>query len=270
MYRSYWKLLEKPFENTPDPRFLYKSAEILETYSRLLYAVRSNRGAVILTGDSGCGKTLLSRALIQELDPEKTDVALLANPCRNPEELLREILFQIGEEERDGEQRSQILHRLNALLYENFSAGKETVVVLDEAQLLEDDEFFEELTLLLNLQLNDAFLLTFVLVGHPSLAERIRENEPLDERLSARGIMRPLERSDVGPYIEQRLKVAGMEGSVFAPDAVEMVAEYSGGIPRRINHLCDICLVIGYSQQVQSIDEDLVYKLILNEEENRV
>jgi type II secretory pathway predicted ATPase ExeA len=268
MYRSYWNLLERPFENTPDPRYLYKSTEILETYSRLLYAVKSNRGAVILTGDSGCGKTLLSRALIQELDPEKTDVALLANPCRNPEELLREILFQIGEEEQEGEQRSQILHRLNALLYENFSAGKETVV--DEAQLLEDPGFFEELTLLLNLQLNDAFLLTLVLVGHPILAERIRDNEALDERLSARGVMRPLERSDVGPYIEQRLQVAGMDESVFAPDAIEMVAEYSGGIPRRINHLCDICLVIGYSQQVQSINEDLVYKLILNEEENRV
>lgn len=114
------ELARKALENTPDPRYLYKSTEILETYSRLLYAVRSNLGAVNLTGDSGCGKTLLSRALIQELDPEKTDVALLANPCRNPEELLREILFQIGEEDQEGEQRSQILHRLNALLYEKF------------------------------------------------------------------------------------------------------------------------------------------------------
>lgn len=86
-----------------------------------------------------------------------------------------------------------------------MSAGKETVVVVDEAQLLEDPGFFEELTLLLNLQLNDAFLLTLVLVGHPILAERICDNEAPDERLSARGVMCPLERSDVGPYIEQRL-----------------------------------------------------------------
>ncbi len=225
----------------------------------------------MLTGDSGCGKTMLSRALIQELDADNTDVALLANPCRGPDEIVREILFQVGEEEDEvhAENWTQILHRLNALLFERFSAGKDTVVIVDEGQMLEDPRFFEEFCLLLNLQLNDAFLLTLVLVGQPALAQRIGEYAVLDERLSARGVMRPLEKEHVGPYIELRLEVAGQERMIFSPDAVEMIAQYSGGIPRRINHLCDICLVIGFSRQAQGVDEDLVYRLILNEEESR-
>jgi general secretion pathway protein A len=269
LYKSYWGLQEKPFENTPDPRFLYQSADTMETYARLLYALKSNRGAVLLTGESGCGKTLMARALIQGLDPERTDVALLANPCRHPDDLLPEILFQIGGDEPP-QDRTQVVRQLNATLYDNFSAGRETAVIIDEGQLLENPKFFEEFCVLLNFQLNDAFLVTLVLVGQPLLAERVRNCANLDERLSARGVVRALEKEDVGPYIELRLSVAGRTAPAFSPDAVEMVAQHTGGVPRRINHLCDLCLVIGYSRKVDVVDEDLVYRLILNEGENRV
>ena len=269
LYEKHWGLIEKPFENTPDPRFLYKSPSILEVYAKLLYALKSNRGAAMLTGESGCGKTLMARTLIQELNPERMEVALITNPGRKPDELLREVLYQIGENDLP-EDHTQTVHRLNEILYENFSLGKETIVVIDEGQLLEETEVFEEIRLMLNFQLNDAFLLTLLLVGQPLLAERVRDLPQLDERLSARSILKPLEKEEVGAYISHRMDMAGCTDPVFSPGAIELISQYSGGIPRRLNHICDTCLIIGYSRTATAIDEALVHSLILNEEESHV
>ncbi len=269
MYQDYWGLQEKPFENTPDPRFFYRSPATTETFAKLLYALRSNQGGILLTGESGCGKTMLSRSLVNELDPDKTEVALLTSPSPTPTQLLREILYQVGETQLD-EDHTEIVHRLNGRLYDNFSLGKTTVVIIDEGQLLEDAKLFEEIRLLLNFQLNDAFLITLLLIGQPELGERIRNLPQLDDRLSARGLLRPLERRDVGAYINHRMGIAGRTDPVFTPEAIELISQYSGGIPRRLNYVCDLCLVLGYSQQVSQIDEKLAYRIILDEEDSRV
>jgi len=99
MYEAYWGLQEKPFENTPDPRFFYESADVSEVFARLLYTIKSNHGAALLTGDSGCGKTLLSRALLRELDSDNTEIALLNTPCHTAEEFLREVLYQLSDDQ---------------------------------------------------------------------------------------------------------------------------------------------------------------------------
>ncbi len=269
LYQEYWGLSEKPFENTPDPRFLYKSPAITETFAKLLYALKSNRGGVLLTGESGCGKTLMTRALIGELAPDETEVALLTSPSPTPTLLLREILYQIGGVD-PSDDHTEIVHQLNGRLYDNFSTGKNTVVIIDEGQLLEETALFEEIRLLLNFQLNDAFLLTLLLVGQPAMAERVRELTQLDDRLSARGILRPLERRDVGAYIDHRMRIAGRDDSTFSPEAVELISQYCGGIPRRLNHICDLCLVLSFSRQVDLVDEEMAERVVLDEENSRV
>jgi len=269
LYQDFWGLKEKPFENTPAPRFFFRSPTVTETFAKLLYAIKSNQGAVLLTGEAGCGKTMLSRSLVDELDPDKTEVALLTSPSPTPTDLLREILYQIGENQLD-EDHTEIVHRLNGRLYDNFSLGKSTLVIIDEGQLLTDNSLFEEIRLLLNFQLNDAFLITLLLIGQPELGERIRNLSQLDDRLSARGILRPLERRDVGAYINHRMNVAGRSESAFSPEAVELISQYSGGIPRRLNHICDLCLVLSYSSQIDLVDEAMAYRIILDEEESYV
>ena len=261
MHEAYWGLKEKPFDNTPDPRFLYHSAASAGVFTRLLYTLQSNRGAALLTGDSGCGKTLVARALIQGLNLEKTEVALLANPPWSPDEFLGEILYQLGEE-RPPEQHSRAIHRLHEILYENHAGGKETLVLIDEGQLIEDSALFEEIRLLLNFQLNDAFLMTLLLVGQPLLAARVREYEPLDQRVATHGVLGPLFEDEVHEYITHRLKVAGREDPVFSPEAIELIYEYSTGTPRKINNICDISLVVGFSRKLELIDAGWMQRLI--------
>ena len=113
-------------------------------------------------------------------------------------------------------------------------------------------------------------MITLLLIGQPELGERIRNVPQFDDRLSARGLLRPLERREVGAYIDHRMSVAGRSEATFSPEAVELISQYSGGIPRRLNHICDLCLVLSYSRRVEWVDEEMAYRIILDEEDSRV
>jgi type II secretory pathway predicted ATPase ExeA len=269
VYESYWGLKEKPFKNTPDPRFLYKSKDLAETYGRLLYALKSHQGLILLVGESGCGKTLVLRSLLSEIASDKLEIALINSPNPEPNILVGEILIQLGHEPSTAPHLT-LHNQLNALLYEHFAASQDTIIAIDEGQLLADNQIFEEIRQLLNLQLDDAFLLTLFIVGQIPLAQRVRGFPLLDERIAARGVVRALDKDDVGPYIQFRLQVAGRTEPLFSPEAIEVLSQYTGGIPRRINNICDLCLAAGYSRQIKDISGDLAYQLILSEESTRV
>ena len=262
MYEDYWGLTEKPFENTPDPRFIYYSPQHEEALSRFLYAIREGKGAAMLTGVFGCGKTLLGRTLLKELGKDVYRTAFIANPYLSYEELLMHIVYNLGG--RDLPDRKTdvlvniIIERLSEILENNMRDGKKTVIIIDEAHVIRDRQVWEELRLILNFQLEDRFLLTLLLLGQPELRELIDANKQLVQRIAVRYDLKQLNEKETKEYILHRLSVSGRTQSIFTEDAYKLIYERSTGIPRRINHVCDLALFSGFGNSLSVIDENVI------------
>lgn len=262
MYNEYWRLTRAPFENTPDPEFLYESAAHKDAVRELMYAIEQRKGAALLTGEYGSGKTLLSRWISQRLLRQGGyKVALVTHPSLTPSQILKEILYQLIEEEFGGE-KQRVIHRLQNLLYEAHAGGKSVVVIIDEAQVLRGQDVLDELRMLLNFQLNDRFLITLLLLGQPELREKVDRYPQLRQRLAVRYHLPNLTGADVGGYIAHRMAVAHGDPAVFAPDAVAAIASASGGCPREINTLCDLSLFRGSQQRLTCIGAQTIEDLV--------
>ena len=263
MYNDYWGFKEKPFENTPDPRFFYCSAKHEEALMRLLYAVQERKSSAMLSGECGSGKTLLSRIILNRLmNKEEYKVALVVNPAIPLLELLGEIVYQLGAENPAGERKVDILRRLNEILYSVSQDGKHTVIIIDEAQTISEDSVFDELRLLLNFQVNERFLLTLLLLGQPELREKIEATRQFKQRLALRYHLTTLTEVETKAYIGHRCLVAGKESPPFSDGAYKLIYEYSQGLPREINNICDLSLVIGMGERVNLVEERIVSEVI--------
>lgn len=258
MYEEYWGLKEKPFENTPDPRFTYYSQQHEEALARMMYAVHGHKGAALLTGDYGCGKTLLSRVLWDGLQKEKLyQTVSILDPRLSGIQLLQEILYQLS---NNPAPRSKInlFHALYKILYTNHTKGEHTVIVVDEAQSIRNKNIFEELRLLLNFQLNNSFLLTIVLLGSPELRDIIASIPQFAQRMAVSYHIRHLNEKEVAGYINHRLEIAGAARKVFSDEIYRDIYLASGGVPRRINTICDLALLIGFGSGSKMIDKDTI------------
>ncbi len=254
MYEAYWGLKEKPFENTPDPRFIYYTEQHQEALSRMLYVVREKKGAAFLTGEYGSGKTLLSRILLQELEGEnKYQSAFIFNPRLSGAELIKEIIYQFQGSRKEAADKAELFHALHKILLTNHDVGRHSVIVIDEAQAIIDKDAFEELRLLLNFQLNDAFLLTIILFGQPDLIGKILELPQLRQRMSVRYHLQALNQQESKQYIQHRLKVAGTTQAIFEESAYKEIFSRSGGIPRQINNICDLALLAVFGNEARTI-----------------
>jgi general secretion pathway protein A len=263
MYKPYWGLKTRPFRNTPDPRFFYHSRQHDDALLKLTYAVSENLGAAILTGAYGCGKTLLSRMLAQQLGPSVVSVFCNAHPDMTPLDLLRVLARGSDPAARIPDNRAELLtdallETIGNSLTENARDGKHTVVVLDEAHLLDNRPALETTRLLLNFHSNESFLLTLLLVGHPELTARILTVKQLAQRIPVTCHLDFFGEQDTAGYVLYRLAVGGCERPVFSADALAAIHRQSGGIPRRINSLCDMSLTVGFAQKAREIDAGLV------------
>ncbi len=257
MYEKYWNLKLKPFGNTPDPRFLYYSQKHKEAVVRMIYAVKERKGAAMLTGELGCGKTMISRIILRHLGRDKFSIGLITNPGLCPNELINEIIYQLDTEVID-KSKPELQRILNDILYRNMKNGKNTVIIIDESQRIEDTGTFEELRLLLNFQLNDRFLLTLLLLGQPELKEKVMAIPQFDQRIEIRYHLERLDKRETAGYIRHRIKIAGREELIFNKEAVENIYDKSKGVPRIINTICDMGLLVGYGRKKPQINEDII------------
>lgn len=257
MYETYWRLDIKPFENMPDPRFLYYSPKHEEALMRLLYAVREGKQGAVLTGEFGSGKTVLSRMLLKDLEEDPHfQTILIVNPKLTKKEFLKEALFQLGENVGSTNE-GQLVRLLEARLRKSLAQQIKTVFIVDEAQVLPERKL-EELRLLLNFPAQEQFLCALILIGQTDLKKRVQNVESLKQRLAFRYHLDPLNLEETQKYIEHRLEVAGNNRPVFTPAAYGLVFKGSRGIPRQINNICDYALLVGFSKKVKEIDLEII------------
>ncbi|MEO6486943.1 MAG: AAA family ATPase [Thermoanaerobaculia bacterium] len=252
MFEEHFGFMTKPFGKTPDPTFLYESAQHKEALARLEYAVEEKELA-LLTGDVGSGKTTLSRVLIDRLGDTRP-VVLLINPRLSPTQLLRSIAGGLGM--TPGRYRYEMLEQLHARLFELYEEKREPVVIIDEAQLIPSKATFDEIRLLTNFQLDDQNLLSVVLIGQPELSARLQRSaySALRQRVGLRYALGPLSLDDTIAYIEHRVSVAGGARNPFDRAAMDEIYNVSGGIPRLINTLCTTALLDAFGEDAQIID----------------
>lgn len=262
MYQAFWGLRSKPFENTPDPRYFYVTGQHEEALARLEYVIRENKGAGMLSGVFGCGKTLLLRSLIGRLSLEEHRIAVLNVPPRSFEDLfrgvvrlLRNVALPLNTAELSTDALIEILQNI---LRENQREGRQTVIVVDEAHAISVPEVFEGLRVLMNFQSEDRFDLTLILAGQPELTGMVDDNKPFEQRIAVKAQLQPLNLEETKAYVTHRLKVSGANGELFTSDALELIHRNTGGIPRRINRLCDTAMLAAFAKHQPIVDRTLV------------
>lgn len=257
MYKEFYGLAERPFSKTPDPRFLYASRRHREGLARLLYAVEE-RDIILFTGEIGCGKTTLSRALMDTLDGSH-QVILFINPRLTPLEFLRGLALRLGVAE-PARFKTDLLEQIGTELYRLYQEGVCPVLVIDEAQLVPHKETFDEIRLLTNFQLDDRNLMSVVLMGQPELRKRLshRVYEALRQRIGMQYDLLPLSEEETAAYLGHRLETAGGDPDLFLPGAVERIYRYSGGIPRKINHAAALSLLEGFGREARRIGPEIL------------
>ncbi|MFP4473268.1 MAG: ExeA family protein [Candidatus Omnitrophota bacterium] len=262
MYHAYYGLKETPFNITPNSRFFYRSSRHTEALSILQYAIQQRKGFIVITGDIGSGKTTVCRTLLNSLDPD-TESALITNTHISGKDLLASILEDLEVEYNPGS-KSQLLSQLNMYLIEQLRNDHNVVLVIDEAQNLKP-AVLEEIRMLSNLETESEKLIQIIFLGQPELRKKLAlpRLEQLRQRVAIYYHLTPLSRNDSIDYIRHRLKIASGSGrQYFDQDALSLIAEFSGGVPRVINQICDSALLTGYVKEKETIDQDLIREVI--------
>jgi type II secretory pathway predicted ATPase ExeA len=249
MYESHWQLDERPFDNQAVERFYYPCESHQGALLKLRYVVENRRGGALLTGESGLGKTLLVHALQQQLPESVTPRVHLTFPQMPPDQLLAYLAGELGATAADTESVQQSHRFIARTLAENCREGRHALVVIDEAHLLDEAGALETVRLLLNLETEGQPNLTLLLAGQTTLLPVIDRHPQLEERLGVKCLLRPLTEDETVAYIQHRLSVAGSTQPIFDDDGLATIYRLSLGIPRRINRLADLALLIGYAEE---------------------
>jgi general secretion pathway protein A len=260
MYETYFGFTKSPFELSPDPYFLFQTPVHREGFACVYYAVTRRKGFVVLTGEVGTGKTLLTRMLLQAMMKTNIASAYVFNPRLTKDDFLRYILDELGITVRGS--KSEMLHDLNRFLIDRHRSGLTTALIVDEAHLL-DLDVLEEIRLLTNLETSTQKLLQIILVGQPELGTLLDSPKlrQLKQRVAIRWNLLPLDASQTRAYIRFRVQRAGAKTQaedLFPNETVELIERYSGGIPRLINNICENALISAFARQQKAVTPNLV------------
>ena len=260
MYAAYFGLKENPFTLSPEPGYLFLSEQHRDALNYLIYGIKEKKGFILISGDIGMGKTTICRTLLNLLE-DSVETALIFNTAISDVELLETVVSEFGIEiPRETGTKKAYVDALNGFLLQNFAAGRNAVLLIDEAQNLSHG-VLEQIRMLSNLETEKEKLLQIILIGQPELKATLTKPalRQLNERITVRYDLKPLSAGEVVAYIHHRLSVAGGPGKVsFTKGAYRLVYDFSEGIPRRINALCDRALLIAYTKNIVKIDRKII------------
>ena len=263
MYADFFGLRELPFNNTPDPRFFYSTPDHEEALASLIYAVQQRKGFVLLTGEVGAGKTLVSRMMLRHFNGS-VEFATINHAVESAADLLEAVCTELELPFESGSSNTQLVRQLHDFLLAKFAQNVPVVLVLDEAQNLPVPAF-EQLRMIGNLESDDAKLLQICIVGQPELQTIIQSPQvrQLKQRIFRSFHLPALDQESCRKYIQHRLTVAGAsDPAVFTDSAIDQIFQYSRGLPRLINAVCDNAMLSGYSAGKRAIDESIVAAVI--------
>lgn len=261
-YLDYFELDTEPFSNAPVTRFYYNSTQHSQALTRLMHAVHYMKGLSILVGDIGTGKTTLARRMLDSLPEAEYEAALLViiHSGITAHWLLRRIALQLGVE-NPAQEKLALLSQLYQRLLQIHEAGKKAVVLIDEAQMLETREIMEEFRGLLNLEVPERKLVSFVFFGLPEIETNLKLDPPLAQRVALKYRLEPFTESSSEEYIKHRLRLAGSPRMPFAEDAVAAIHRLSGGTPRVINTLCDNALFEAFLARTDTVSGEMMEQI---------
>jgi general secretion pathway protein A len=264
MYTEYWRLKEKPFENTLDMRFAFMTPQHKEGLARLLYTVEERKCGAILTGDYGTGKSFLRQAFLGKLSRIGSFVvASVDNPLGGIEAVLTDIYCQIVEKPAAFTSFGAALREMREALLARNARGFHSLVLIEESQLIPDIQMLEQLRLMMDLQDGEGRpLISVLFFGHLDLLRVLGQCRALSQRIPNRWTLEPLSVAQTRDYITHRLSIAGGNGWIFDDDAVLAIHEHTGGLVRLVNNIGDLSLYLGMSEEVVRVDASIVNRIV--------
>lgn len=258
-YLEYYKLSEHPFSNVVDSRFYYNSPQQAEALVKLKYAIDTRKGLAVVIGNIGAGKTTLARKILEELDEDHYEAALLViiHSSVSSEWLFKKFAIQLGVKNIP-ENKIDLLSEIYKRLHQINEQGKRAVVLMDEVQMLNSREIMEEFRGLLNMETSEGKMVNFVFFGLPNLEQVLSLDEPLKQRVAIRIKLNAYSEDDTREYINHRMRVAGNETEVFTAQAISLIYKYSNGVPRLINTICDNALLEAYLYKNVNVDDSII------------
>ncbi|MHC4777344.1 MAG: ExeA family protein [Planctomycetota bacterium] len=261
MFETYWGLKSKPFLNTPNPRFIFYSNSHEEALVRMLYTVTESKGLMLLLGEEGVGKSYTTHIFAGEMKAKGYPVAFLKSPGRTPDDLLIQTLYEFGIPSRQAS-RVEKLQALGEAAVGVGRAGRHLILIVDDAHLIQDAQTFEEIRSFLNITGEEQFLISVILSGTPELWQQLISVSGMQGRVGVSYRILPLDREETEEYILHRLECAGGTETVFEPAAFDLIHSATKGVPREINNLCDLCMLIGSGEEAEGVGTPLVEKAL--------